>query len=91
MKLCLNFILRNGGISIASKPKSKTYIVHHRVGSIVRGRYRIGARNVKEAEQLLRNKLGKHITAKVYYEDNSRKTPHGTVELDYPKVEVQTD
>lgn len=69
---------------MASKPKSRTFIVHYRVGSMAKARYRIGARNEKEAEELLRNLLGKHITAKVYYEDKNKITAHGLVALDYP-------
>jgi hypothetical protein len=64
---------------MASKPKSRTYIVHHRVGSLAMGRYQIGARNAEEAEKMLRDKLGKHITAKVYYEDKNKSIPYGTV------------
>lgn len=64
---------------MVSKPKSKTYIVHHRVGSLCKGRYRVGARNPKEAEDLLRKLLGKHMTTKMYYEVKDTFMPHGTI------------
>ncbi|MFF2531310.1 hypothetical protein ACFVS2_20620 [Brevibacillus sp. NPDC058079] len=69
---------------MASKPKSKTYIVHHRGqahhgGYTVLGRYKIGARNEKEAESLLRNVVGKHAKVKVYYEEKNEDIPHGNV------------
>lgn len=69
---------------MASKPKSKTFIVHHRGqtnsgGFMVLGRYKIGARNPKEAEDLLRAVVGKHVKVKVYYEDKTRAMPHGVV------------
>lgn len=69
---------------MASKPKSNTYIVHHRGhtrdgGYTVLGRYKVGARNEKEAEDFLRKIVGKHTKVKVYYKDESSNIPHGTV------------
>lgn len=69
---------------MTSKPKSKTYIVHHRGqtnhgGYTVLGRYKIGARNEKEAEDLLRKEVGKHSKVKVYYEEWKSAVPHGIV------------
>lgn len=70
--------------TLASKPKSKTYIVHHRGqahhgGYTVLGRYKVGARNEKEAESLLRDHVGKHAKVQVYYEEKVKVVPHGTV------------
>lgn len=58
---------------MASQAKAKTYVVHHRGradhgGFTVLGRYLVGAKNQKEAEQLLRDTLGKHVKVAVYYE-----------------------
>lgn len=70
---------------MASKPKrSKTYIIHHRGqanhgGYTVLGRYRIGAKNEKEAEELLRGKVGKHAKVKVYYEEKEKLVSHGII------------
>ncbi|ADO59992.1 hypothetical protein SKN87_26240 (plasmid) [Paenibacillus polymyxa] len=69
---------------MSSKPKTKTYIVHHRGqvihgGYTVLGRYKIGARNEKEAKQFLREKVGKHTKVKVYYEDKNSVVSHGSV------------
>lgn len=69
---------------MASKPKSKTYIVHHRGqashgGYTVLGRYKIGARNEKEAEEFLRKEVGKHAKVKVYYEEKKNLVSHGTI------------
>jgi len=69
---------------LASKPKSKTYIVHHRGQTIhglygVLGRYRVSARNEKEAEELLKGVVGKHAKVKVYYEDKKTHMIHGQV------------
>lgn len=74
---------------MASKPKSKTYIVLHNGlnerGIVTTfGRYRVGARNPKEAETLVREVVGKHAKVKVYYEDKSVKTSHGIVVRDRP-------
>lgn len=76
---------------MASKPKSRTFIVHHRGqahhgGFTVLGRYRIGARNEKEAESLLKDVVGKHAKVKVYYEDKNLKTPHGEVICEVRKI-----
>lgn len=69
---------------MASKPKTKTYIVHHRGqashgGYTVLGRYKIGARNEKEAENFLKEVVGKHAKVKVYYEDKQGILSHGMV------------
>lgn len=69
---------------MASKPKAKTFIVHHRGqaqhgGYTVLGRYQVGARNEKEAESLLRKVVGKHAKVHVYYEDKGKQIPHGIV------------
>jgi 2'-5' RNA ligase len=77
---------------VASKPKSKTFIMHH-IGSFrqptVRGRYKVGARNEKEAEELLRSVLGKHTSVRVYYEEKEALVPHGTVMDDVTKAVLQ--
>lgn len=69
---------------MSSKPKEKTYIVHHRGqanhgGYTVLGRYKVGARNEKEAESLLRKVVGKHAKVVVYYENQKDLVSHGTV------------
>lgn len=69
---------------MASKPKAKTFIVHHRGqaqhgGFTILGRYQVGARNEKEAESLLREVVGKHAKVKVYYEDKTKRISHGIV------------
>lgn len=53
--------------------------MHHRENNMVKGRYLIGARNPQEAEQFLRDLLGKHVKVKTYYEDPNVSMPHGTV------------
>lgn len=69
---------------MASKPKSKTFIVQHRGriqnSCMILGSYIVGARNAQEAEELLRNVIGKHAKVKVYYEDKNKVVPHGSVE-----------
>jgi hypothetical protein len=72
---------------MASKPKAKTYIVHHRgkardhPGNKILGRYRVGARNENEAENLLREHVGKHAKVKVYYQEREEKKflSHGII------------
>jgi hypothetical protein len=69
---------------MASKPKTKNYIVHHRGqahhgGYTVLGRYKVGARNEKEAEDLLKEVVGKHAKVKVYYEVKNILLSHGVV------------
>jgi len=70
---------------MASKPKNvKTYIVHHRGqashgGYTILGRYRIGAKNEKQAEDLLRDVVGKHAKVKVYYEETKNLLAHGVI------------
>lgn len=70
---------------MASKTKrSKTYIVHHRGhsqhgGYTTLGRYRVGAKNEKEAEMYLRNKIGKHHKVRVYYEEKEKLLSNGVV------------
>lgn len=69
---------------MASKPKTKTFILLHRGqahhgGYTVLGRYKVGARNPKEAEQFLREVIGKHVKIQVYYEDKKVKLTHGEV------------
>lgn len=75
---------------MSSKPKTKTYIVLHFSGStpngnhtnIATGRYRVGARNEKEAEELTRTKVGKFARCRVYYQDKYNDMKHGQVEND---------
>lgn len=67
---------------MASKPKSKTFIVHQNGNykqPTVIGRYKVGARDKKEAESLLREVIGKHTKVRVYYEEKVKLVPHGTV------------
>jgi len=65
---------------MASKPKgSKTFIVHHRASNTIVGRYKVGAKNEKEAESFLRVHVGKHAKVKVYYEETKSLVPHKTV------------
>ena len=72
---------------MGSKPKSKTYIVHHRGKSLQRGytvlgRYKVGARNEKEAAKLLRETVGKHAKVQVYYVETKNLVAHGVVQKD---------
>lgn len=70
---------------MSSKPKrTKTFIVHHRGqashgGYTVLGRYKVGAKSKEQAEELLRQEVGKHCKVKVYYEDKDGVMPHGVV------------
>lgn len=66
------------------KKNGKTYIVHHRGrashgGFTVLGRYRVGAKSEKNAEDLLRQEIGKHCNVKVYYEKKEDLLPIGRV------------
>jgi hypothetical protein len=84
IKQKINHYSLKRGITMGSKPKSKTYIVHHRGqaehgGYTILGRYKIGARNEMEAEDLLRGTVGKHAKVKVYYEEKEKVTSHGIV------------
>jgi hypothetical protein len=67
---------------MVSKPKLSNYIVlqygTYGQPTVVR-RYRVGARNEAEAEQLLRNRLGKHVQVKVYYKHQDVTLLHGTI------------
>lgn len=72
---------------MASKPKQgKTYIVIQLATGIGRplaeGRYRVGAKNRKQAAKFLRNKIGKHAKVHVYYEAKDKLLPHGIVVKD---------
>lgn len=58
---------------MSNKKPANTYIVQHRGksaerGCTVFGRYKVGAKNEKEAEALLREVVGKHAKVKVYYQ-----------------------
>lgn len=69
---------------MASKPKTKDFIVHHRAktkskGCTVLGRYLIGAKNAKEAEDILKNHIGKHCNVTVYHECKESELKHGEV------------
>lgn len=65
---------------MSSKVKDcKAYIVHHNSYKRCIGRYCVGAKNEKEAEEFLRNEIGKHEKVKVYYEDKNRYMPYGMV------------
>ncbi|MEK3955647.1 MULTISPECIES: hypothetical protein [unclassified Psychrobacillus] len=69
---------------MASKPKEKAYILHHRGrtdsgGCMVLGRYKVGARNEKEAVALVKVVVGKHAKIRVYYEDKNSFMSHGIV------------
>jgi hypothetical protein len=69
---------------MSSKPKTKTFIVHHRGrtkngGCIVLGIYLVAARNEFEAEQFLRKIIGKHTKVTVHCEAKENNLSHGTV------------
>lgn len=70
---------------MASKVKnSKAFIVLHKGmthnrGCTTLGRYCVGAKNEKEAEQFVRDEIGKYNKVRVYYEDKNRFMPHGMV------------
>lgn len=64
---------------MASKAKIKNYIVHHNGYCRCLGRYRIGAKNEKEAESLLRNLVGKHEKVRVYFELNTITLKRGEI------------
>ncbi|MEH6848185.1 hypothetical protein [Bacillus thuringiensis] len=69
---------------MVSKPKSKTFVVHHRGqashgGYTILGGYRVGARNEKEAEDFVKNKIGKHAKVKTYRQLEENTVPHGDV------------
>lgn len=58
---------------MASKVKRYNhYIVLRRnrsqAGYMISGRYIVAAKNEKEAEQLVRNQIGKHTDVKTYYQ-----------------------
>jgi hypothetical protein len=68
--------------------ENKTYIVHHRgrtdndnyraLGKLL-GRYKVGARNEKEAEDFVKEMFGKYAIAKVYYEEKIDLVTYQTV------------
>lgn len=70
---------------MASSPKNvKAFIVLHKgmtyhSGCTTLGRYCVGAKNEKEAEQFVRDEIGKHHKVRVYYEDKNRFMPYGMV------------
>ncbi|PES54478.1 hypothetical protein [Bacillus thuringiensis] len=69
---------------MASKPKSKTFVVHRRGranhgGCTILGSYRVGARNEKEAEDFVRSKIGKHAKVKTYSQLEENSVPYGDV------------
>lgn len=70
---------------MSSKVKDcKAYIVHHRGRSTkgfatIFGRYCVGAKNEREAEEFLRREVGKHAKVRVYYKDKNRYMPYGMV------------
>lgn len=57
------------------------------IGATTMGRFRVGAKNEKEAEQLVRDKVGKHIKCNVYYEEKNEEQflPRGMVMNDITK------
>ncbi|PER55857.1 hypothetical protein CN495_08890 [Bacillus thuringiensis] len=62
----------------------QTFIVHHRGrashgGFTVIGRYRVGAKNEKNAEELLREEIGKHNKVSTYYADGKNDLKYGEV------------
>lgn len=73
---------------MASKPKNRNFIVL-RVGTYGQprytGRYRVGARNGKEAIRFLQEVFGKHAQFMVYYEIVELTIAHGTVIVDHTK------
>lgn len=70
---------------MVSKPKNKTYIILE-IGpygsrKTIIGRYKVGAKNEKEALVLIKSKYGKHKAFNIYYEvtDIEDKIPNGTI------------
>ncbi|MGH0950769.1 hypothetical protein [Bacillus mycoides] len=69
---------------MASKPKSKTFVVHHRGrashgGCTILGSYRVGARNEKEAEGFVKQVIGKHAKVKTFRKLEENSVPYGNV------------
>jgi hypothetical protein len=69
---------------MSSKPKTKTFIVHHRGrtkngGCIILGGYLVSARNEKEAEKLLRESIGKHTKVITKYEAKENTLLYGII------------
>jgi hypothetical protein len=68
---------------MASKPKNTKMYVVHQNGNFkqptVIGRFRVGAKNEKEAEDILRKSIGKHTKVRTYYEEKKKLVPYGTV------------
>lgn len=67
---------------MSNKLKCKTFIVHQN-GTYgqptVIGRFRVGAKNEKDAERILRLKIGKHTKVRTYYEEKKDLLPYGVV------------
>ena len=68
---------------MTSKTKNKNFIIvevapynKKRYGTIS-GRYRVSARNEKEALEIIKKKLGKHRSFTIYYEDKKVIVKHG--------------
>jgi hypothetical protein len=69
---------------MSSKPKTKIFIVHHRGrtkngGCIVLDRYLVGARNEKEAEELLRKSIGKYTKVSAYCQAKENTLSQGII------------
>lgn len=67
---------------MSSKPKSKTFVLIHggNYGEPhAKARYLVGAKNEKEAEEILKKKIGKHAKVNVYYKDENNRVKYGEV------------
>lgn len=69
---------------MASKPKTKTFSVKHRGQTHsgyygVLGVYRVGARNEKEAEKIVKTVVGKHAKTVVFFQPRGEPIPHGEI------------
>lgn len=74
---------RSDQFQMASKTKnSKTYVVHQngnfRERTVI-GRFLVGAKNPKQAEEFLRDTIGKHTKVRVYYEEKNKLVSYGEV------------
>lgn len=71
----------------------KTYVMHsgsrYTYSRHPLERWRVGARDEKEAMALLRGVVGKHVKVRIYYEEKEKLLPHGVVVKDYPGPDMQ--
>lgn len=77
---------------MASKPKTKSYYVirrglcYHGYYTKLAG-YEVGARNEKEAMELVKAIAGKHVKLRAYLHLHRKPLPHGEVIEDFNKQE----